>query len=60
MTDEQLSRAMSQAGRKGGKARARKLTPEQRRAIALKASQAAAKKRSAEAKKRKKAKKKAS
>jgi hypothetical protein len=40
-------------GRKGGRARAKALTAERRRAIATKASKAAAKKRSARAKKKK-------
>jgi len=52
--DEQLSRYFATIGRKGGKARLSKMTSEQRKAIATKASKAAAKKRSAEAKKKRK------
>jgi hypothetical protein len=40
-------------GRRGGKARAKRLSPERRKEIATNASKAAAKKRTAEAKKRK-------
>jgi hypothetical protein len=43
-------------GRRGGRARAESLNPKQIKAIAIKASKAAAKKRTMEAKKRKKAK----
>jgi len=51
MSDE-LSDYFSRIGRKGGQTTAKKLTPEQRKAIATKASKAAAKKRTAEAKER--------
>lgn len=49
---ERLSRYFSEMGRKGGKARAKKLTPEQRRASATKASKAAALVRRKKAKKK--------
>jgi hypothetical protein len=49
---EQLSRYFSAIGRKGGHARAKKMTPEQRKASATKASKAAAVKRTKEAKKK--------
>lgn len=42
MDAEQLSRYFSEMGRKGGKARAQRLTPEQRKEIAAKASKVAA------------------
>jgi hypothetical protein len=48
---EKYSRYFSELGRKGGDARAKKLTADQRRAIATKASKAAAEKRRAKAKK---------
>jgi hypothetical protein len=44
-----ISEAMSFAGSIGGKARAEKLSPEERRAIAIKASKAAAKARTRKA-----------
>ena len=47
--DDQLSHYFAMIGRKGGKARLSKMTPEQRREIATKASKAAAKVRSAKA-----------
>jgi len=54
MTDppdaEQLSRYFSEIGRKGGKARAKRLTAEQRKESAIKASQAAAQVRRKKAK----------
>jgi hypothetical protein len=50
---ERLSRYFSEMGRKGGKARAKKLTPEQRRASATKASKAASVVRQKKAKDRK-------
>jgi len=49
---ELLSRYFSELGRKGGKARAKRLTPEQRKASATKASKAAAVARTKKAKKR--------
>ncbi|MGH9516359.1 MAG: hypothetical protein ACRD3P_11870 [Terriglobales bacterium] len=49
---ERYSAYFSELGKKGGKARARKLTPEQRKASATKASKAAAAKRTREAKKK--------
>ena len=42
MSVDAVSQYLSQIGRKGGKARLRTMTPEQRRRIALKASKAAA------------------
>ena len=48
-----VSKYLSDLGRKGGKARLTKMTEEDRRAIATKASKAAAKKRTAEAKQKK-------
>jgi hypothetical protein len=47
--DDQLSRYFSKMGRKGGKERARRLTAEQRKEIATKASKAAAKVRTRKA-----------
>jgi len=47
-----LSDYFSRIGRKGGHARAKKLTPEERKATATKASKAAAKVRTAKAKKK--------
>jgi len=52
LDEDQISEALSTVGRKGGIARAKKLTPERRKEIATKASKAAAKVRSAKAKKR--------
>jgi hypothetical protein len=49
MDEEQLSAYFSQMGRKGGKARAQKLTPERRKEIATQASRAAAKVRTKKA-----------
>jgi hypothetical protein len=46
MNKQDISKLFSDLGRKGGKARAKSLTPERRREIATKASKAAAKKRS--------------
>jgi hypothetical protein len=54
LDEDQVYKVLAEMGRRGGLARAKKMTPEQRRASAIKASKAAAKKRSAEAKKRKK------
>ena len=48
-----VSEYLAKLGRKGGKARLTKMTAEQRRAIATKASKAAAKKRTAAAKQKK-------
>jgi hypothetical protein len=48
-----VSKYLTKLGRKGGKARLTKMTAEQRRAIATKASKAAAKKRTAKAKQKK-------
>jgi hypothetical protein len=50
MDEDQISQILSEIGRKGGYARAKRLTAEQRKAIAIKASKAAAKKRIAKAK----------
>ena len=50
---DQLSDYFSKIGKKGGHARAKVLTAEQRKASATKASKAAAKARSAKARKRK-------
>jgi hypothetical protein len=51
---DDLSDYLSRIGRKGGFARAKTMTPEQRKASATKASKAAAKKRTAEAKRKRK------
>jgi hypothetical protein len=48
--EDQISQILSEIGRRGGLARAKKLTPAQRKAIATKASKAAAKARSKKAK----------
>ena len=45
-----ISKLLSELGRKGGKARLKTMTAEERRAIATKASKAAAEARSAKAK----------
>jgi len=45
MNKQAISKLFSDLGRKGGKARAKSLTPERRREIARKASKAAAEKR---------------
>jgi hypothetical protein len=52
--ENQLSRYFSMIGKKGGKARFARMTPEQRRELATKASTAAAKARSKKAAERKK------
>ena len=53
MVDEdQLYQLLSEMGRRGGVARAKKLSPAQRKEIATKASKAAAKVRKAKAKKK--------
>jgi hypothetical protein len=54
MDNELLRRAMKEIGSRGGKARAKALTPEERSEIATKASKAAAKARNLKAKERKK------
>jgi hypothetical protein len=54
LDEDQMSRLLSELGRRGAIARAKKLSAERRKEIATKASKAAAKKRTAEAKKRKK------
>ena len=48
-----ISKYLAELGRKGGKARLTKMTAEQRKAIATKASKAASKKRTAKAKQKK-------
>jgi hypothetical protein len=53
MAKSLLSKYLSELGRRGGKARMKTMTAEQRRAIAIKASKAAAKARTQKAKKRK-------
>jgi hypothetical protein len=53
MNDSLVSKVLSEIGRRGGKARAKKLTAEQRRKSAIKASKAAAKARTRKAKERK-------
>jgi hypothetical protein len=53
MDDSLVSKVLSEIGRRGGKARAKKLTAEQRRKSAIKASKAAAKARTRKAKERK-------
>jgi len=45
MNKQDISKLFSDLGRKGGKARAKSLTPARRREIAIKASKAAAEKR---------------
>jgi len=50
MKNPLLSKYLSELGRKGGKARLRTMTPEQRRDIATKASKAAAEARKRKAK----------
>jgi hypothetical protein len=52
--ENQLSRYFSMIGKKGGKARFARMTPEQRKELATKASKAAAKVRSKKAAERKK------
>jgi hypothetical protein len=52
--DDLISKVMSEMGRRGGHARAKKLTAKQRKESALKASKAAAKARSKKAAERKK------
>ena len=54
MDEDQISEYMASVGRKGGTARAKKLSAERRREIATKASKAAAKARTAKAEKQKK------
>lgn len=51
--NDQISKVMSEMGRRGGLARAKALTAKQRRESAIKASKAAAKARTREAKERK-------
>ena len=53
MSVDAVSQYLSQIGRKGGKARLKTMTPEQRRTVALKASKAAAVARSKRAKRKK-------
>ena len=52
--EDRFSELLEELGRRGGLARAKKLSPEERKKIATKASKAAAKKRTAQAKKRRK------
>lgn len=52
--EEQLSRYFSQLGKKGNRARNARMSPERRKELATKASQAAAKVRSKKAAKRRK------
>jgi hypothetical protein len=54
MKKSPLSKYLAELGRKGGKARMKTMTAEQRREIAMKASKAAAKARSKKAAERKK------
>jgi hypothetical protein len=54
MDEDQVSKYLSQIGRKGGYARAKKLTAEQRKEIAKKAAKVSAKVRSRRAKDRRK------
>jgi hypothetical protein len=58
MTDEVLSKHLAQIGRRGGKARLKKMTPEERREIAVKAGKASGEARRKKAKERKKKEKK--
>jgi general stress protein YciG len=53
MDEDQVSKYLSEIGRKGGHARAKRLSPEQRSEIAKKAAKASAKVRSKKAKKSK-------
>jgi hypothetical protein len=53
MSVDAVSQYLSQIGRRGGKARLKTMTPEQRRAVALKASKAAAIARTKRAKRNK-------
>ena|SRR5215471_10114973 len=53
MDEDPVSKYLSEIGRKGGQARAKRLTPERRKEIATKASKAAAKVRSKKARKAK-------
>ena len=54
MSDEEtLRKALAEIGRRGGQARAKALTAKERKAIATKASRAAAKARAMKAKERK-------
>jgi hypothetical protein len=53
MEEDPVRKFLAEIGSKGGKARAKKLTKEQQRAIARKASKAAAKARTQRAKERK-------
>jgi hypothetical protein len=53
MDDELIKKFRSEFARQGGKARAKALTPKERKAIATKASKAAAKARARKAKERK-------
>jgi hypothetical protein len=50
--EEQMRRYFSMLGKKGGKARFARMTPAERKALATKASKAAAKKRTEKAKKK--------
>lgn len=52
MKKADISRYMAEVGRKGGKARLKTMTPEQRQAVARKASKAAAAARTKKAKKK--------
>jgi len=54
MEGSAVSKYLAEIGRKGGKARLKKMTPEQRREIATKASKAAALARTKRAKARRK------
>ena len=54
LDEDQIYEALAATGRKGGIARAKKMTPEQRKASATKASKAAAKARTKKAKAKKK------
>jgi hypothetical protein len=53
MSDESVRKFLAEIGRRGGQARAKALTPKQRRESATKASKAAAKARTRKAKERK-------
>jgi hypothetical protein len=52
LDEDQVYKVLAELGRKGGLARAKKLSPERRKEIATKASKAAAKARSMKAKRR--------
>jgi len=54
LDEDQVYKVLAAMGRKGGLARAKKLSPQRRKEIATKASKAAAKKRTAEGSRKRK------